>query len=409
MDVAIIGAGLSGLGTAIALHNHGIKSIIYEQAPAGERFAGSLMLSPNSLRILDHYGIYSRLAPQGFNFEYVDFQTNDGVSTDHQYLGSKEHFGYDALRVERNALLRELKTLVEQKGIKIRYSKKFVEIVNETDSDVTFKFADGEEVTSNLVVAADGIYSKVRRCLFPETKLKYTGILAVAGAVKKKHLKIPANEPANGPIIQISKNGAFAMAPQLPGGAEWFAGAQKPYPEQDRAGWERLAVDLKFQHEFLEEGIEGRSELVQSAIRNMIEEKMVIWPQHVLPKLPSWRSQKSKIVIIGDAAHAMPPTSGQGANQAFEDGYALAMLLAKKPRPVSEEDALAFWQEIREDRVRKLLDLTVKLNNMRTGADEQKKLRKDQLWESGGDGENLRWLYVPELDEKIDAWIKERS
>jgi 2-polyprenyl-6-methoxyphenol hydroxylase-like FAD-dependent oxidoreductase len=409
MDVAIIGAGLGGLGTAIALHNYGIKSTIYEQAPAGERFAGAVMLSPNSLRILDHYGIYSKLVPQGFTFQYVDFQTNDGVSTDHQYLGSKEHFDYDALRVERNALLRELKALVEEKRIEIKYGKKFAKIVNETDSNVTFKFADGEEVASDLLIAADGIHSKVRRCLFPETTPKYNGILVVAGAVQKKRLKIPASEPADSPIIQIGRTGAFVMAPQLPGGEEWLAGTQKPYPEQDRAGWEKIASDLKFQHDFLEEGIEGRSELVQSAIRNMDDEKMYIWPQHVLPKLPSWRSEKNKIVIIGDAAHAIPPTSGQGANQAFEDGYALAMLLAKRPNKVSETETLAFWQEIREDRVRKLLDLTVKLNNMRIGAEEQKKLRKDQLWESGGDGENLRWLYVPELDEKILAWVKERS
>lgn len=262
------------------------------------------------------------------------------------------------------------------------------------------------EVTASLLIAADGIHSKIRRCLFPETVPKYNGILVVAGAVRKENLKFPPGAAADSPIIQLSPAGAFVMAPQLPNGEEWLAGTQRMYPEQDRAGWEKIAADRKFQHDFLEEGMEHRSELVQSAIRHIEDEKMYIWPQHVLPKLPSWRSEQSKVVIIGDAAHAIPPTSGQGANQAFEDGYALAMLLAKKPASASVEQALAFWQEIRQDRLTKLLDLTMKLNNMRMPPEEQKKLRKDQLWDSGGDGQSLRWLFVPELEERIEEWIQ---
>ena len=409
MHVTIVGAGLGGLGAAIALHSHGIQCTVYEQAPAEGRFAGAIMLSPNSLRILDHYGIYKRIIPLGFTFQYVDFQTNDGISTDHQFLGSREQFGYDALRISRNTMLGELTKMCAEKGIEIRYSKKFTNVVREIESDVTIKFADGEEVTTDLLIAADGIHSKIRQALFPAIKPAYNGILVVAGAVQRSKLVIPPNEPADSPIIQLGKNGAFVMAPQTTNGSEWLAGTQRPYPDQDRAGWEKIAADRAFQHAYLEEGIESRSELVQSAITNIETESMYIWPQHTLPKLERWRSEQSRVIIIGDAAHAIPPTSGQGANQAFEDGFSLAMVLARRPESVSFQEGLGWWQDMRQERIAKLLDMTRRLNNMRLPIEMQQKLAKEDLWESGGSGEGVRWLFVPEIEERVGEWVQEHG
>lgn len=406
MHVTIVGAGLGGLGLALALHSHGIKCSIYEQAPAEGRFAGAIMLSPNALRILDHYDLYQRILTSGFSFQHVDFQTVDGVSTDRQFLGSKAQFGYDALRIYRNTVLRELTEACIEMGIKIHYSKKFNSIVRETGSDVTVRFADGEEVTTDLLTAADGIHSKIRQSVLPDINPVYNGILVVCGAVKHSKLIIPPAEPAESPIAQAGKNGAFIMAPQSADGGEWLAGTQRLFPEQDRAGWEKLAADRAFQHAFLEEGIENRSELVKSAIRGIEDDSMYIWPQHTLPKLGRRTSEKGRVVIIGDAAHAIPPTSGQGANQAFEDGYSLAMVLAWKPEKVSLEEALAWWQGMRQDRMEKLLDMTRRLNNMRLPIEQQKKLAKEDLWESGGSGEGVKWLFCPDIEAKVDEWIK---
>ena len=409
MHVTIIGAGLSGLGLAIALHSHGIKCTVYEQAAASGRFAGAIMLSPNALHILDRYDIYQRIVAKGFNFQYVDMQNAEGKSIDKQFLGSKEQFGYDALRIGRNAILHELTTLCSERGIEIKHSKKFTTIVNETSSNVTLQFADGEEITTDVLVAADGIHSKIRQTLFPDIKPIYNGILVVAGAVQRSKLSIPSSEIVHGPIMQANNNGAFVMAPQLPDGSEWLAGTQSMYPEQDRADWDRLAKDRNFQHLFLEEGMDSRSDLVKSAIRGIDTESIYIWPQHTLPKLEKWGSQRGRVVIIGDAAHAIPPTSGQGANQAFEDGYLLALVLAKKPESVGVEDALKWWQQIRQERVERLLDMTRRLINMRLPLEQQIKLGKEDLWESGGDGEGVRWLFVPELERRVEEWVNQNQ
>src|SRR5206468_974916 len=132
--VAIIGAGLSGLGMALALHARAIKCTIYEQSPSTGRFAGALMLSPNSLRILDSYGVYSRLREQGYNFDVVEIRDSEGNLKDNGfYLGSGALFGYDALRIYRNAILKELTMACVERGIEIVYDMKFSEIISEGD------------------------------------------------------------------------------------------------------------------------------------------------------------------------------------------------------------------------------------------------------------------------------------
>ena len=367
------------------------------------------MLSPNSLQILDSWGVYERIADKGHSFSYVDFQDPKGQSVDHQYLGSKDLFGYDALRIYRNIILHELLSTAHERGIKIHYNKKLIGIVDETDESVTIEFQDGERRTSSLLVAADGIHSKIRSFIYPAIKPIYNGVLVVAGGVKRSELVVPEGADLSHPITQASEAGAFILATQNPDGSELLAGTQRNFPEQDRAGWERIAKDHAFQQSFLEEGLEHRSKLMRSAIKNVMDDSRYTWPQHTLPHLPKWTSEKGRVIIIGDAAHAIPPTSGQGANQAFEDGYALAMLLAKKPPNASETDALAYWQDIRQERVTKLLDLTRRINNMRLPVHQQAKLDKADLWESGGSAESLRWLFEPDLDRKILSWVDKHS
>lgn len=411
MRIAIIGGGMAGLGLALSLHARSIPCAVYEQAPETGRFSGAIMMAPNSLRVLDTLGIYERIKSKGWSFETVLSKDINGKDDAHLFLGSKQLFGYDALRIYRNVLITELQNVCRERGIEILYQRKFTRIISENNEGVTFEFSDGAQVTAPILIAADGIHSRIRQSLFPGVEPQYTGILAVCGAVKRSLLTIPEGMKIDGPISFAGHNGAFVIAPQDVDGSELLGGTQRSFPAHDRQGWDAIARDLPFLHQFLEEGIEQRPAIIQSAIRGITDESIYTWAFHMLPALPHWRSEGGRIILAGDAAHVIPPTTGQGANQAFEDGFSLAVLLAEKPEKTSLTTTVDFWKEMREERVKKLIELTSKLNNMRLSPEEQKKLQADQIWrsEDGETGEQWRWLYMPEIEKTIQAWVDKQN
>ncbi|ETN37224.1 uncharacterized protein HMPREF1541_08214 [Cyphellophora europaea CBS 101466] len=412
--IGIIGGGIAGLSTALALRSQNIPSVIYEASTAKERFAGGIMLSPNSLHILDQLDIYSRIRAKGWSFQTVEFTEPDGQSVDKQYLGSKEVFGYDALRIYRNTLLQSLKSACAERNIPIQYSKKFTSIVSETSSAVTIGFVDGTQATHALIVAADGIHSKVRTAVIPNSDPVYTGILVVAGAVPLSALANPKNMSLTQPLAEAGTHSqpAFIMAPQNPDATDFLAGTQRRHPEEDREGWARIAADRKFHREFLLEGLEHRSELMQSAAKGITDESIYTWPFYISPKLERWHSEKGRVVIIGDGAHSLSPVMGQGANQAMEDAWSLGLLLGKIGSERDGENWLTYldkWEAVRKETIGKLLALTAKMNNARAPLEVREKLSKDEVWTGEGGAEAMRWLFVPQIEEWVGQIVEGAS
>lgn len=93
------------------------------------------------------------------------------------------------------------------------------------------------------------------------------------------------------------------------------------------------------------------SPLILNVIKDMEDRQtpLVMWAQFILPSLPSWRSKHGRVVIIGDAAHAIPPAGGQGAAMATEDAHSLALVLSS---PASGRDQVfAKWEAARAKRL----------------------------------------------------------
>ncbi|KKZ64777.1 hypothetical protein EMCG_09318 [[Emmonsia] crescens] len=125
---------------------------------------------------------------------------------------------------------------------------------------------------------------------------------------------------------------------------------------------------------------ENQADIVQSALENAPVENMGIWPFCGIPKLSKWASPTDMVIVLGDAAHAIPPTAGQGVNQVFEDVNMLALLLSKLPPQTPLREALKFWQEYRQRRIDKILELTQKMNAKRLPPAEQAKLLPGAIW-----------------------------
>lgn len=94
---------------------------------------------------------------------------------------------------------------------------------------------------------------------------------------------------------------------------------------------------------------------------------MVAHRHYLAPMLDSWTTPSHRIILMGDAAHAMPPTGGQGAAMAFEDAAALAMVFEKSASLDTFKRGITQWQTARRARVAKVKDLTAKSGDMRRG------------------------------------------
>ncbi|KAJ5377660.1 uncharacterized protein N7496_005069 [Penicillium cataractarum] len=396
-NVAIIGAGLSGLALALALHKQSIPCTIYEARSASLDIGGAIMLSPNALRILDALDVYEKIKPRGFEFTNLYFYTDKPL--DSYEFGDREKYQYDALRIYRYELIDVLLTAIKEKGIPIEYGKKFTRVLTESETEVTWEFEDGQIGRATCLVGADGIHSRVRKYLYPDLEPQFTNAVGVTAAVPTSQLT--GTDTYEMPVtIMHPKHGAFVIAKQLPDGSEVLIGKQKRAAQLDREGWNKLLNDKQWCVDFLREGAESFPEIVQSSVSNIPLNKINLWPFYVVPKLDTWASKHSRVVILGDAAHAIPPTAGQGINQAFEDVYIYSLILSKCQQH-NLEQGLKVWQKGRQERVDRVLDLNAQI-------DARRMPKNPQSAPSDLDTKpfDLAWLYSPNFDEMAESWLE---
>ena len=407
--IAIIGAGLSGLTFALALHNLSIPSTIYELRSASYNIGGALMLSPNALRVLDSLGIYERIRAKGYHFETLTFTDGEGNVGDSYYFGNEKLYGYKAFRVYRDVLINEISEMVKERGIEVKYDSKFSHVVKEDEGSVEFALADGTTVSAPLLIAADGIHSRVRGYIHPNVKAIYVGAIGTTSALPVSKLRLPYPDfPL--PASMATEAGAFVMAPQSPSGEEIFFGIQRVVPERSREGWDELRNSTSELVELMCKDKDVWPDVAQSAFENMDPKKISVWPFYMVPKMDRWMSKAGRVVLIGDAAHAIAPTAGQGVNQAFEDAHMLALLLSKQSEGVELQEALKYWQSFRSDRVTQILKLNDRMNAKRLPLAEQAKLPEGAVWKGGKDSaEDMRWLYAPVIEEEVDKWVAGRK
>ena len=427
--VAIIGAGLSvslscyqyriinriqGLSLAIALHEQSIRCSIYEFRQESYDIGDGVLLGPNALRVLDSLGVYERIRNKGYNLERSDFKNEQGETTGVYYVGHQNLYGYKALRIYRWLLLKELRTMVEERGIQIHFERKFTGIISESaEAGVTFEFADGSVENASILVGADGLHSKVRRSFMPDAIPTYSGVISIMGKVPKSQLRFSSAYDNTCINAILATAGAFFLIPQGIDGDDFLVFSQRRFAEKDRVGWEQFSASKGELLAMLRENQSSWPDLVQSTLENIEPESVFVWPFYTVPKLESWRSPNSRIILVGDAAHGIPPSGGQGVNQAFEDTYTLSLLLSKLSSKVRLGEALKFWQTFRQERVDKVITLTHQMNTLRLPAAERAKALETTSWEadrkiSGEDGQ-LRWLYEPVLDDTILTWVSKQE
>jgi 2-polyprenyl-6-methoxyphenol hydroxylase-like FAD-dependent oxidoreductase len=331
MRVIVVGGGIGGLTTAIALHRVGIDADVYEQAETLREVGAGIGLASNALRALDALGLAVELQRGSITALQVGLRRPDGgvlvpVAVDDLSRG----VGAVAV-VHRAELLALLGRHVEPSRVHLGH--RCVD-VQEDANGVSARFDNGKTVRADAVIAADGLRSAVRAQLFGNPAPRYAGYTAWRSVVS-------TSIPESTMTETWGRGCRFGIVPMASGRVYWFATRNAPEGQRDPSMKTKATLAELFRgwHRPIEELIGASTE--ESILRNDIYDMD-----------PLRRFVKGRVALLGDAAHPMTPNLGQGACQAIEDGVVLAALLKSVPRI---EEALAEYERRRLDRTRKIL------------------------------------------------------
>ncbi|TFV95170.1 FAD-dependent oxidoreductase [Leifsonia flava] len=350
--VLVIGGGIGGLSTAIALRNVGLDVTVVERNhDLHSSVYGVGIIQPiNALRALDAIGCAEACMTVGFPATaWGSMYDVDGKFL-HSMPGARIA-GSDLPPLNgltRPQLHEILTSRADDVGVDIRYSTSFERL--EDDGDVVLvRYADGTTEEADLVVGADGVRSKVRRfVLDAELQPRYIGQSAF-------RVNIPREPEIDRIILQEGPHGMAGFVPIGPDLAYLFYNAQMD--RSDRPDDADLAEVLK-QHLAPFGGLTGR--VRDAHIKDPAA--VVLRPEESLIAPGPWH--RGRVVLLGDAVHAITPHMGQGAAQAIEDGVVLADCLSKHE---DLEAAFSEYLDRRFDRCKLIVDTSLAIGEWEMG------------------------------------------
>jgi salicylate hydroxylase len=339
--VAIIGAGIGGLTAALALIQRGWRVRVYEQAAVLKEVGAGISISPGAGAGLASLGLAPALLRASLpvaRLAFVHFQTGDVLSSSEAPAPSGDDPG---LRVARHIHRADLQALLLDAVLAldpgaIMQGRRLTRV--EQDSRVMAHFADGSREEADVMIAADGVRSAVRRQLFGDGAPRFAGQIAfrclLARAAAQPFLS------AGNAVVSIGAGRIFHRYLIRAGSLLNVIGIAKsdawPYES-----WSTPAgVD-----EFLALYSDFHAD-VTGLIERAAGPDLIKWGLFVRPPLAHW--SVDRIGLLGDAAHPILPFLGLGAALAIEDAIVIARALDEIPQP---DRALACYQATRLQRV----------------------------------------------------------
>lgn len=300
--VLIIGGGISGLASALALHALGISCSIYEVRPFPSTLGGAVNLTPSALRCLNHIGVLKHLQGKGGITRAIEiFSALSGKQLAELSFRNVNKIGYHALRILRAELQQGMIDALEEANVRVLYGKKLVNVI-ETTNSVEAIFEDGSVTTGDILLGCDGIHSITRTKLVePERIPVYSGVAVAYGLLSASSVSSPIHfEDCS---VNASRKGSILAAFCDPSKERLYFGAVMEMKEQaDREGWKVKGAD---QDSIRKEILSRFGDSKMTCLREMIEnvEDLFLYPVYTLPPCGKWSSER--VLLLGDAAHAV--------------------------------------------------------------------------------------------------------
>lgn len=336
--LSIIGGGIGGFVTALCLEKLKIDYKLYERADVLKEVGAGIWLSPNALQVIEWISpkLLEEIQYAGNSFSRIlvaDHKLKPISDSDQQFV--KEKFGYTTMAIHRGKLQKILYAYVNKENIVL--GKTFKGYTQNDDKSYTVEFSDNSSIQTHSIIGADGINSRVRKQLFPDSKIRYSGQTCWRGVAD---LEIAAELASTG-FTLWGKKLQFGVSKLEQGKTYWFA-VKLSEPNQ-RDDQESLKAQLM-------EMFAEFHPVVNELIKNTSTNKIIRGDLSDLELLNSWYT--SNICLIGDAAHSMTPDLGQGGAQAIEDAYYLSNFIKN-----SNAITIAFdkFYTYRKEKVEKLV------------------------------------------------------
>jgi 2-polyprenyl-6-methoxyphenol hydroxylase-like FAD-dependent oxidoreductase len=354
----VIGGGIAGPVTALALRKAGIEATVYEAYDNDAGNAGAMLtLAPNGLAALKIIGTDKLVAAIGHPLRSMVMETGAGRKLMQVDALAGLPPSYTLLRAD---LFRVLHDHALAEGVRIEHGKRLTS-VEETASGVVAHFADGSTASGDVLIGADGIHSTVRALIDPQAPdPEYTGLMSFGFGEFTPDGTLSDGGDGDIDVMHFAfgKRAFYGYWTQPDGSDVFFSNYPHPEPmtlaQAKAIPAEQWLAKLRAAHIG---DTPGQRLFEQAGVDNMI----ITGPMERMPHVPHWH--RGRLVLVGDAVHAPSSSSGQGASLAIESAIELARCLRDIADPTA---AFTAYERLRRPRVQEISDNAAKTNNGKT-------------------------------------------